>query len=86
MYCARFAEHIGTGMNDKLEGKIVFYSPAKEFGFIRPNGSEMGQDIFFHLTQFDHDGDPAVDGRVAFMVEQDPRRPGRQRAKTVVPI
>jgi hypothetical protein len=31
MYCARFAEHLGTDMNDKLEGKIVFFSPAKEF-------------------------------------------------------
>jgi cold shock CspA family protein len=55
-------------------GTIVFYSPAKQFGFIRPDGAEVGKDVFFHIEQYDHDGDPAIDTRVAFMIEADPRR------------
>jgi cold shock CspA family protein len=67
-------------------GTIVFYSPAKQFGFIRPDGAEVGKDVFFHIEQYDHDGDPAIDTRVAFMIEADPRREGRRRAKAFVPI
>jgi cold shock CspA family protein len=70
-------------MTDKT-GKIVFYSASKEFGFIKPDGSEG--DVFFHITQYDHDGEPAIDTPVAFQVEDDPRREGKQRARTVVPI
>jgi cold shock CspA family protein len=68
----------------ELTGKIVFYQPTKQFGFIRPDGAESG-DIFFHLDNFDGD-EPAIDTRVAFQVEADPRREGRKRAKMVTPI
>jgi cold shock CspA family protein len=72
--------------NELQQGTIVFYAAAKEYGFIRPDGAEVGKDVFFHVEQYDHDGDPAIDTRVAFMVEADPRRQGRRRAKAVVPI
>ena len=72
--------------NELQQGTIVFYSPAKQFGFIRQEGAEVGKDIFFHIEQYDADGDPVLDTRVAFMVEADPRREGRRRAKAVVPI
>ena len=65
-------------------GTIVFYDSEKEFGFIKPDTGEG--DVFFHITQYDHDDDPALNGRVAFMVEPDPRREGRRRAKAVVPV
>jgi hypothetical protein len=32
-------------MSNKIEGEIVFYSDTKQFGFIKPDGSEG--DIFF---------------------------------------
>ena len=67
-------------------GTIVFYSPTKQFGFIRQDGAEVGKDVFFRVEQDDHDRDPAIDTRVAFMVEADHRREGRRRAKAVVPI
>ena len=72
-------------MNDKVEGKIVFYSHQKEYGFIKPdNGSE--QDCFFHLDEFDSGLTPAIGDRVTFQTEQDPKKPDRKRAKAVVPI
>ena len=71
--------------NELQQGTIVFYAAAKEYGFIRPDGTEGG-DIFFHLTQYDHDRDPAVDDRVVFTAENDPRREGRKRARAVTPI
>ena len=67
-----------------MNGKIVSYNSAKEYGFVRADGAET--DTFFHLSQFDGDGDPAVDSRVAFQIEDDPQKPGRQRARTVVPV
>jgi cold shock CspA family protein len=72
--------------NELQQGKVVFYSPSKQFGFLRPDGTESGQDVFFHITQYDHDGDPVLDARVAFQTEDDPRREGRRRARAVVPI
>jgi cold shock CspA family protein len=60
--------------NGHLTGKVVFFAPEKRFGFIKPDGTESG-DVFFHLEQFDGD-EPALDGRVAFQVEADPRREG----------
>ena len=72
--------------NELQQGTIVFYSPAKQFGFIRQDDAEVGKDIFFHIEQYDADGDPVLDTRVAFMVEADPRREGRRRAKAVTPI
>jgi cold shock CspA family protein len=71
-------------MSERLTGKIVFFAQTKQFGFIKPDGIESG-DIFFHLKQFDGD-DPAIDDRVAFMVEDDPQRSGRRRARAVTPI
>jgi hypothetical protein len=52
MYCARFADYsnIGNEMSETT-GTIVFYSPAKQFGFIRPDGAEVGKDVFFHIEQ-----------------------------------
>jgi CspA family cold shock protein len=70
--------------NELQQGTIVFYAAAKQFGFIKPDIGEG--DVFFHIEQYDHDGDPAIDSRVAFMVEPDPRREGRRRAKAVTPI
>jgi cold shock CspA family protein len=67
----------------ELTGKIAFYQPTKQFGFIRPDTE--GPDTFFHLDNFDGE-QPAIGDRVAFMVEADPRREGKRRAKTVVPI
>ena len=37
-------------------GTIVFYSPAKQFGFIRPDGAEVGKDVFFHAEQYAYRG------------------------------
>ena len=70
--------------NELQQGRIVFYAAAKQFGFIKPDIGEG--DVFFHIEQYDHDGDPVLDTRVAFMVEPDPRREGRRRAKAVTPI
>jgi len=72
--------------NELQQGTIVFYAAAKEYGFIRVDGTEVGQDVVFHITQYDHDDEPALDMRVAFMIEADPRREGRRRAKAVTPI
>jgi cold shock CspA family protein len=72
--------------NELQQGTIVFYAAAKEFGFIRVDGTEAGPDTFFHISQFDHDDEPALNMRVAFMTEPGPRREGRRRAKAVVPI
>jgi cold shock CspA family protein len=72
-------------MNDKVEGKIVFYSHQKQYGFIAPdNGSDL--DLFFHLDQFDSGLTPAIGDRVTFLAEQDPKKRDRQRAKDVVPV
>ena len=71
-------------MSEKLTGRIVHWAPEKRYGFIKPDGTETG-DIFFHLEQYDGD-EPAIDDRVAFVAEDDPRRQGRRRAKAVVPI
>ena len=72
--------------NELQQGTIVFYSPAKQFGFIRQDGAEVGKDIFFDIEQYEDAGDPVIDTRVAFTVEADPRREGRRRAKAVVPV
>jgi len=69
--------------NELQQGTIVFYQPNKQFGFIKPDTE--GPDIFFNLDNFDGD-EPAIDTRVAFQVEADPRREGRKRAKMVTPI
>jgi cold shock CspA family protein len=71
-------------MSNELKGTVVFYAPAKQFGFIKPDGTE-GQDVFFHLDSFDGD-EPALDARVAFQVEEDSRGHGKRRARAVVPI
>ena len=68
-------------MSERLIGKVVFYAPSKQYGFVRPDGTEMGQDVFFHVTQYDYDGDPALDTRVAFLVEEDPRPAGPAAGK-----
>jgi cold shock CspA family protein len=69
----------------ELTGKIVLWRGEKQFGFIQPdNGSD---DIFFHLNDFDSDGEPALNSKVAFLIEAEPKRPGQKRAaKAVVPV
>jgi cold shock CspA family protein len=67
-------------------GEIVFYDSKKEFGFIRPDGAEIGRDVFFHIAEFDDPRTPAIGDKVGFMIEVDPRREGRRRAKAVTPI
>jgi cold shock CspA family protein len=66
--------------NERLTGKVVFYVPAKQFGFIQPDDS--GSDIFFHTNNFDGD-EPVIGDRVTYLAEDDPRRQGRMRAKAV---
>jgi cold shock CspA family protein len=72
-------------MSDELTGKIVLWRGEKQFGFIQPdNGSD---DIFFHLNDYDSDDDPALNTKVAFLVEAEPKRTGQKRAaKAVTPI
>jgi cold shock CspA family protein len=86
MYCARFADsNIGNEMSNELQtGRIVFWAPQKRFGFFKIDGPEAS-DCFFHEQEFDGD-EPKVDDRVAFLMEPDPRREGRKRAKSVTPI
>ena len=69
--------------NERLTGKIVFFAPAKQFGFIKPDGNE--RDIFFHLESYDGD-EPEIGDKVTFLAEADPRHQDRLRAKVVVPI
>jgi cold shock CspA family protein len=71
--------------NELQQGTIVFYAASKTYGFIRPDGTKRDEDVFFHLDNFDGD-EPVLDTRVAFQVEADPKREGRKRAKSVVPI
>jgi cold shock CspA family protein len=71
--------------NERQTGTIIFYDPKKGFGFIKIDGPEV-PDLFYHIDNFDSDRDPITDDRVAFMVEDDPRRAGRRRAKVVTPI
>jgi cold shock CspA family protein len=59
------------------------HEAAKRYGFVKPD--DGSSDVFFHLDNFDGD-EPAIDDRVAFLVEDDPRRQGRRRAKAVTPI
>lgn len=63
-------------------GKIVFYAASGLYGFIRPDGGN--EDIYFSVNQFN--GKPAVDSRVMFVAEDDPRRNGRRRAMEVTPV
>jgi cold shock CspA family protein len=71
-------------MSERLTGKIVHWAKARAYGFIKPDAE--GGDVFFHESQFVHDDDPVINGRVEFAVEDDPRREGRRRAKAVIPV
>jgi CspA family cold shock protein len=57
------------------------------FGFIEPDGSDGGEDLFFHHSAVADRGFETlqVGQRVSFDVAPDPRDPGRQRAINVVP-
>jgi cold shock CspA family protein len=72
-------------MSERLTGEIVLFNKVKLYGFIEPDGVQGG-DVFFHVDQFDGDGDPTVGDKVTFLTEPNPGRPGRQRAKVVTPI
>ena len=71
-------------MGDAQTGRVVFYAPAKCFGFIKRDGDEPGHDVFFHMSQFN--GSPTIGTRVSFHLEDDPRRNGRTRAKSITPV
>jgi cold shock CspA family protein len=72
-------------MSERLTGEIVYYASVKQFGFIKPDGTESA-DVFFHMEQYDGKVDPRVGDRVEFAAEPNLRREGRLRAKAVVPI
>lgn len=58
------------------------------FGFIRRDGSNDRQDLFFHQSAVaDHGFEQLREGQhVSFDEEADPRDPSRQRAVNVRPI
>ncbi len=71
-------------MGERQSGKVIHWDDHKQFGFIRPDG-ESDNDIFVHIANV-VGAPPDVGQRVQFLVELDPRRQGRRRAKEVTPL
>jgi cold shock CspA family protein len=54
------------------------------YGFIAPADGVPGRDIFFHISDFAADAEPAVGLRVEYTVGES--RSGKPRAVSVAPI
>jgi CspA family cold shock protein len=64
------------------QGKIKFYASVRGYGFIEQDG---GDDIFFHMNNFESDAEPAIGMKVSYEVATSDRN-GKPEARNVAPV
>jgi CspA family cold shock protein len=57
-------------MNERIEGRVMWFNDKKGYGFIKPDGG--GKDVFVHHSGIDGEGYRSLRGanRVSFWIDQ----------------
>jgi CspA family cold shock protein len=64
------------------QGTIKFYASVRGYGFIEQDG---GDDIFFHMNNFESDAEPAIGMKVSYELGVSPKN-DKPEARNVTPV